>query len=398
MSDLKIKIQLKTANQISGSDDSKPKISIKKKISLKPKVFPEGPIDLAEYFLQTQKAKDNKSQKDKIIEVLEQLIDHTENRIKASTGDKRKSNMFRATQFKKAVASLRAHPFEITSGAQAKQLKGIGPGIAKRIDEIVKTGTLVELDKEIVIDDETRIIKELNTVTGIGDSHAKKFYEQGVTGVDDLREKAQAGEVKITHHMEVGLDYYYDFQTKIPFDEVVQLKETMMGCISTLYPKFMVEVCGSHRRQKAESGDIDVLMCHPEIKSEEDLIYSSEHYLKTVVQALRDINFVVADLTSQGDTKYMGVCIQPGVDIGRRIDIRFVPYDCYYPALLYFTGSMMTNKLMRTIALERGYTLNEYGLYHYQNGVKGDKVVVHSEKEVFDILKIKYLEPNEREL
>lgn len=44
----------------------------------------------------------------------------------------------------------------------------------------------------------------------------------------------------------------------------------------------------------------------------------------------------------------------------RRIDIRLLPHDQYYCALLYFTGSDMFNKDMRGHALEKGFTLNEY--------------------------------------
>ncbi len=46
----------------------------------------------------------------------------------------------------------------------------------------------------------------------------------------------------------------------------------------------------------------------------------------------------------------------------RRIDIRLFPQDEYYLALLYITGSKSFNQHMRKIALENGYTLNEYSL------------------------------------
>ena len=94
----------------------------------------------------------------------------------------------------------------------------------------------------------------------------------------------------------------------------------------------------------------------------------------------------------------MGVCRHQIAQIGRHIDIRFVPYNSYHSSLLYFTGSMMTNKLMRTIALEKGYTLNEYGLFRYSNGQKGEKIITPSEKHIFDVLGIQYLEPEEREI
>lgn len=46
----------------------------------------------------------------------------------------------------------------------------------------------------------------------------------------------------------------------------------------------------------------------------------------------------------------------------RRLDIRLTPYDQYWCSILYFTGSDMFNKEMRTHALQKGFTLNEYSL------------------------------------
>lgn len=39
---------------------------------------------------------------------------------------------------------------------------------------------------------------------------------------------------------------------------------------------------------------------------------------------------------------------------------RLIPKDQYYCGVLYFTGSDVFNKNMRTHALEKGFTLNEY--------------------------------------
>jgi DNA polymerase/3'-5' exonuclease PolX len=129
------------------------------------------------------------------------------------------------------------------------------------------------------------------------------------------------------------------------------------------------------------------------IMTEEDLIQSRVHYLKEIVKELKKIGFIVDDLTTQGDTKFMGVCKHPTIKIGRRIDIRLVTFDSFYPALLYFTGSMELNRKMRTVALQKGLTLNEYGLYRGET-----KIVVHSEKEIFDLLNLVYLEPKERDI
>ena len=75
----------------------------------------------------------------------------------------------------------------------------------------------------------------------------------------------------------------------------------------------------------------------------------------------------------------------------RRIDIRLLPLQSFFTGYLYFTGSYEFNERMRGIAKRQGYKLNEYGLY------KGNKFIqIYSEKDVFDILGMKYLNPEER--
>lgn len=361
------------------------------------KIKPQPLIDLRLRGTQNATAQQSTG-KQLIIDVLSQLVEHTEKTVQNSVGEEKKKNQFRLGQFKKAISTIKSCPHEIMSGKQAKELPGIGKGIADRIDEILRTRTLSELSQVATADERTTIINELTTVTGIGEANAKKFIDQGITGLADLRDKVGNGSIKLTHHMQVGLRYYEDFQKKIAYQEVAELGGVMKSCVHDLYPEVLVEICGSHRRQKPFSGDIDVLMTHQTIITEEDLITSQVHYLKDIVKALKSIGFLIDDLTTQGDTKYMGVCVHPQSKIGRRIDIRFVTFDSFFPALVYFTGSMMLNKLMRTIALEKGYTLNEYGLYRIVDGTKELRIVVHSEKEIFDLLNLVYLEPKEREI
>jgi len=334
----------------------------------------------------------------KVLQVMGQLVEHTANLIQASVGEEKKKHQFRLTQFRKAISTLKGCSQEITSGRQARELPGIGKGIGDRIDEILRTGTLAELNVEKPVDETTRIINELTTVTGIGEANAKKFVEMGVKGVDDLRTKVATGSVRLTHHMQIGLKYYNDFQQKIPYAEVAEIGMSLKQCVAHIYPQIKVEICGSHRRQKPLSGDIDILMTVPQLVTEDDLIRAKIPYLKEIVKVLKGHGVIVDDLTTQGDTKYMGVCIHPLTKVGRRIDIRLVTYDSFYPALLYFTGSMMLNKLMRTVAIEKHYTLNEYGLFKTVANSKEEKILVFSEKDIFDRLGLVYLTPPEREI
>ena len=82
-----------------------------------------------------------------------------------------------------------------------------------------------------------------------------------------------------------------------------------------------------------------------------------------------------------------------------RIDIRLVPLESYYSALVYFTGSYQLNTKMRSIAKKLGYKLNEYGLFKRNIDVEyPDPIILNSEKDLFDILKIEYLEVEQRNI
>ena len=76
----------------------------------------------------------------------------------------------------------------------------------------------------------------------------------------------------------------------------------------------------------------------------------------------------------------------------RRIDIRFIPYDSWISALVYFTGSAELNKKMRNIAKIKKLKLSEYGLFK----ANGEKIEITSERDIFDILGIEYLIPRLR--
>ena len=78
----------------------------------------------------------------------------------------------------------------------------------------------------------------------------------------------------------------------------------------------------------------------------------------------------------------------------RRFDVRYVTYNSYPYALLYFTGSKSFNQMMRTVAMSFEYMLNEYGLYDKN----GKLVKATYEKNIFELLNMEYLEPKLREV
>ena len=160
--------------------------------------------------------------------------------------------------------------------------------------------------------------------------------------------------------------------------------------------KLTFEICGSYRRGLNDSGDVDVILTDPNAKAGADI--HENGYLQKIVAELKASGHMVDDLTTHGDKKYMGVI---NVDTSnksnrnRRIDIRCFNIEEYYAAILYFTGSKNFNVLIRQKANSLGLSLNEYGL---TNTKTGEVTTLTSEKELFDILDINYLDPTERDL
>ena len=327
-----------------------------------------------------------------IVLMLDSLINYTIKLKADSSGKDKVSHQRRIASFIRGRDAIKDYSKPITSGTQAQRdIDGIGKGIAARIDEILKTGTLKELQD--AVSPEAQLVMELTEITGIGEVKAKALIDEGVTSVQDLIDKYKSGKLRVaknqlTHHIAVGLDYYYDLKQRMSWDEADHIARIVTDTVHGLDQELIVHVCGSYRRHKPTCGDIDVLVSHPKPR---------EGPLPKIVAALEATGFLVGHLTAKGQTKYMGVCKGPS-GIGRRIDIRFVQYTCLGAALLYFTGSGKFNKIMRYHANTRGFTLNEYGLYSYINGVKGEEPIpAVTEQDIFKRLGFVYLAPTERE-
>jgi len=315
-----------------------------------------------------------------LIEIMKKLISFTEKKVQIDSKEK-----YRLLSFKRALHSIIDCTYEIRNIKQLLTLSGIGKGISNRLDEYFKTGNLSELNN--TLDSKDQLLIQLQDIHGIGPSTAVLMCNGGINSIDDLFTKINSGQIKVNHSIQIGIKYYKDFKNLIPYDEVNYIYTQIRLIILSIYPDIIIECCGSYRRKKNLCGDIDILITHHN--------KNNNIQLYTIIKLLVDKGIIVDHLTELGNTKYMGVCIHSDIKIGRRIDIRFIDYDSYYYALLYFTGSVMLNREMRSIAIKKNMILNEYSL---TNNYNGEKYLINSEEEIFNILGIAYLNPEERNL
>lgn len=290
-----------------------------------------------------------------------------------------------------AIKAIKEYDGDIISGTQMKtDIKGVGDKIAIRIDEIISTGTLEELESDDKEEGELSPLEKILLITGVGPTRAKKWVnELGCKNVEDVKKAIEEEKIKSTHHIDIGIKYYDDFQQKIPRVQIDVVKGIFSIKLKEINEKLVFEICGSYRRNLPESGDIDILVSHPDYMNNID----SKNFLGDIVKLFIKLNMITDCLTMKGKTKFMGVFKLPDNPIARRIDIRLVDYSSYYTSILYFTGNKDFNVYLRQKALDKKYSLNEYTLTDIENNTFID---LKSEREIFDILEIPYVKPEER--
>lgn len=280
---------------------------------------------------------------------------------------------YRAKSFATASYGISNYEQKIRSGKHARSvIKGVGESIADVIDEYINTGTVKRLNElETKFSEQKQTIDYFKSFYGIGPVTAIKYYNQGFRTLSDLWTKAD-----LTDAQKIGILWRDHLNERISRNKMDIINNKIS---SILDPKgIRWTIAGSYRRQEESSGDVDVL-----VEEKNDLsMYDLVDLMKEILPAT----------LAQGPTKYMGVIRLSEEYLGHRIDIRLINKDSYGAALMYFTGSQQFNILMRRRALQFGLTLNEYGLYDSKN----KQQPVNTEKDIFDILHVKYLQPVDR--
>jgi DNA polymerase beta len=325
-----------------------------------------------------------------IIDNFKLLLNQIQVDIDFSSGKTQQKNSFRLRSIAKAIKQLEKYDKKITSSEQVKHIEGIGKGSLKRIDEILKTGNLSEIKITPDVEKYLNFIESLQDVINIGRKKAYDLFKNhNITSVKELKEKYKNGSLDLPNNIIKGLKYVDKIKEQIPREDIDYLDEIMSKITLEISPKLFGTTCGSYRRGNKTSNDIDYIITHTDLITKKDVL--KHNYLEDFVKALKKKKIIVDSLTGDDvPTKYMGICKIKG--ILRRIDIRYIPYESYYSALLYFTGSKSTNQKMRQVAIINGYLLNEYGLFDENNKM----IHVNSEKDIFDHLGMEYLSPDQR--
>ena len=282
-------------------------------------------------------------EKEKIAEVLERI---------ATLLELKGENPFKIRAYTNAARSI-----ETWGGDSAvfgdlealEKIPGIGKAIAAKIKELTETGRLFfydELRAEFPAD-----ILELFSLPGLGAKKIKALHEQlQVSSIAQLRQACEEGRVaalpgfgkttqeKLCRAILDRTKHVGSFQLGAISAEAEALQSDLRALPDALH----VCIAGSYRRHKEIVRDLDFIVA-------------------TTAPAAITAAFVqhplVESVIAQGPTK-SSVRLRSGI----QSDLRVVQPDEYPFALNYFTGSKEHNVVLRTRALQRGWTLNEYRL------------------------------------
>jgi DNA polymerase/3'-5' exonuclease PolX len=294
---------------------------------------------------------------------------------------------YKEKAYRKAIMELKRINYPITNSnmANIKKLPGIGKRISDKITELINTGSVKELES-LRQSEEVKSYDELSKILGVGPKTIEKWLKKGINSLAKLREAIDKGTISLTTIQQYGLEYYNDLNSRIPRTEVTTLGNYIKQLLIEIDPDIIFEIAGSYRRNASSSGDIDILVSNKH-KYNKDLLMELSAKLEN------DSNYI--DTLSRGHEKLTFLYRSQSSGKIRQIDVLNIEYDSYYAALLYFTGGADFNEAMRGYAKSKGYRLNQAGLYQIE-GRKLNLVPAHSEKEIFDILGLKYIEPEER--
>lgn len=291
---------------------------------------------------------------------------------------------FKARAYENAIAGIEAYPGDLSGLGKAEltRIKGVGNATADKILELERTGKVAKL--EGLRSKYPPGFLELTRIPGLGPKTLKLIRsELGVEDLEGLKEAVDAerlrdlpglgekSEEKIRRAMErLGL---HGKDRRTPLVEVYGLATALAARIAELQGVVAAVPCGSIRRFSEMVGDIDIVAATTDsARVREEVVGWDE----------------VAELVGSGETKTSFLTRE-----GLQVDVRTVAPDQLGSALLYFTGSKTHNIQLRQKAIDRGWSLSEYGLFDGDGGV----VASETEDEVYAALGMQHVPPPMRE-
>jgi DNA polymerase (family X) len=318
--------------------------------------------------------------KEEVIELLESIA-----RLLELKGE----NVFKIRAYTNAVRTLETFAGDfaaLVKEGQLGQIGGIGAALEEKITQFATTGNLPYFENLKAEFPPT--LFDLFELQGLGPKKIKALWEElEVTTVEALEAACKDGRVaelkgfgsKTAANILKSIEARQQYAGSFRLGDIAADAEIMLQELKDLEWTLQASLAGSYRRRKEVVHDLDFLVAtrNPEQVSE----FFVRHPL-------------VADVLAHGATKS-----SVRLKIGVQADLRVVAPAEFPSALNYFTGSKEHNIALRSRALARGWTLNEYRLGPDEKARQTPAPVppIHTEADIYRALGLDYIEPELRE-
>ena len=293
---------------------------------------------------------------------------------------------FRVRAYEKAARAVESatQPLAELSQAALTKVAGVGASTAKKIRELVDTGSLTKLEE--LRDAYPPAFVEITRIPGVGPKTALLLRDRlGIETVDDLKAALDAEQLRdipgLGAKTEANIRRSIDrlgMSGKDRRTPIIEAMRTAMDTVSALREVDGVEraeYMGSLRRFSETIGDVDIIAVN---SGDPDIVMERFTGMP-----------IVREVVAYGGRKSAIISSS-----GLQIDLRVVEPAQFGAASLYFTGSKAHNIVLRQMAIDRGWTLNEYAL---SDAETGEIIASRTEEDIYDALGLVWMPPTIRE-
>jgi DNA polymerase (family 10) len=293
-------------------------------------------------------------------------------------------NPFKARAYRRAaeaIAALREPIEELVRTKRLNTIEGIGESIARDITEFLQRGTTTRLEQ--LRSKYPPQLRTLLEIQGVGPRTVAMLYDRlKITTVDELEEAAKSGkltklpgmgEQKVKNILE-GIQLWRQHQGRVPLYIALDIAERIVSALKELPEVEQILPAGSLRRWKETVGDLDILVATRNSQPIMDKFVSLPEVQKVLAHGTTKSSVLIAN--------------------NLQVDLRAVEPESFGAAAQYFTGSKAHNIALRNLALKRGFTVNEYGVFREATG---EKVAGETEEGVYEAVGLVWIPPELRE-
>jgi DNA polymerase (family 10) len=293
-------------------------------------------------------------------------------------------NPFKIRAYTHAARALEtlAEPLEkLVAEERLTAVEGIGKATGEKIAQLAATGRLEYYDN--LREDFPPDILTLFEVQGLGGKKIKALKVHSITSLERACKKGDVAALpgfgeKTASNILKAIEHMRSHAGEFRYGDVAALAEHLLDDLRGYPAVNLAQIAGSYRRKKEIVRDLDFLVSTKDAAAVMEF-FTAHPLVETVL--------------ASGATK-SSVRLKNGI----QCDLRAVSGPEFPFALNYFTGSKEHNVRMRSRALARGWSLNEYRFSAAEGRELREPLPeVHEEADIYRALGLDPVEPELRE-